>query len=141
MAAYGNMEKGFPGLLYGLTETHQIDSRLADGAVPFGAVVFGSGNGEQCKNTGTANPLGIASSTALDQNGYKNGDCVNVVRTGKVWAVAGGAITADTEVAVNTTTGKIVAKPQSTTEGVVNTGWFARSTTEADGDLVIVDLG
>lgn len=141
MAAYGNMDKALPGELVGLTNTHQIDSRLADGAVAFGAVVFGKGDGEQVSTTASGSPLGVAARTALDTYEYKDKDCVNVVRTGKVFCVAGGAITADTEVALNTSTGKIVAKPQSATEGVVNLGWFARSTAEQADDLVIIDLG
>ena len=110
MPAYGNMDKGLPGDLFGLTGTHQIDSRLAKGQVPFGAPVFGTGDGEQVTATGDSAILGIAARTAKDSPDYRDGDAVNVVRTGKVWGVAAEAISADAEVSVNASTGKIIAK-------------------------------
>lgn len=136
MAAYGNMEKAVPGLLYGLH--HQIDSRLVSGgAIPFGVAVSAA-NGDQIV-IGGSNVLGIVARTALDQATNKVGDCVNVVRTGKVWAEASEAIAADAEVAVDSTTGKIVAKPGSTTAGKINTGWHARTALDAAG-LILIDL-
>lgn len=110
MAAYGNMDKGLPGLLDGLTETHQIDSRLADGEIGFGVPGFGAGDGAQVKAKGDAALLGITARTDYDFPGYRDGDAVNVVKTGKVWAKAGEAISADAEVSVNGATGKIIAK-------------------------------
>lgn len=110
MSAYGNMDKGLPGLLFGLTVTHQIDSRLAKGAIGFGVPCFGTGDGEQVEKAGEGALLGITGRTDYDAPGYRDGDAVNVVRTGKVWGVAGEAITADTEVSVNGSTGKILAK-------------------------------
>lgn len=110
MSAYGNMDKGLPGLLFGLTVTHQIDSRLAKGAIGFGVPCFGTGDGEQVEKAGEGALLGITGRTDYDAPGYRDGDAVNVVRTGKVWGVAGEAITADTEVSVNGSTGKIIAK-------------------------------
>lgn len=110
MAAYGNMEKGLPGLLFGTSTTHTIDSRLADGDVPFGAVVFGKGDGEQVSKTGDGAALGVACRTALDQPEYKDGDCVNVCRTGKLYVEAGEAISADSEISVNASEGKFIAK-------------------------------
>lgn len=110
MAAYGNMDKGLPGLLDGLTVTHQIDSRAALGDVPFGAPCFGAGDGEQAKANGDSALLGIAARTALDQPEYKDGDTVNVAKTGKVWVEAGEAISADAEVSINGSTGKVIAK-------------------------------
>lgn len=110
MAAYGNMDKGLPGELVGLTPTHQIDSRLASGAVPFGSLCFGLGDGEQVSATGESALLGIAARTALDKSEYENGDAVNVCRTGKILAVAGANLTADNEVSVNASQGTIVAK-------------------------------
>lgn len=109
MAAYGNMDKGLPGGLIGLTETHQIDSRLAKGDIPYGAPVFGTGDGEQVTRTGSA-LLGVAGRTAKDTQEWKDGDSVNVVRTGKVWGVAGSALSADAEISVNASTGKFVEK-------------------------------
>lgn len=110
MAAYGNMDKGLPGLLDGLTVTHQIDSRAALGDVPFGSPCFGAGDGEQVKAKGDSALLGIAARTALDQPEYKDGDTVNVAKTGKVWVEAGEAISADAEVSINGSTGKVIAK-------------------------------
>lgn len=110
MAAYGNMDKGLPGELVGLTPTHQIDSRLAKGAVPFGGLCFGTGDGEQVTATGESALLGIAARTALDTPEYVDGEAVNVCRTGKIFGTAGEAISADAEVSVNASTGKIVAK-------------------------------
>ena len=66
MAAYGNMDKGLPGELVGLEVTHQIDSRLAKGAVPFGGLCFGTGDGEQVTAKGEGALLGIAARTALE---------------------------------------------------------------------------
>lgn len=109
MAAYGNMDKGLPGGLIGLTETHQIDSRLAKGDIPYGSPVFGTGDGEQVTKSGDA-LLGVAGRTAKDTPEWKDGDAVNVVRTGKVWGVAGEAISADAEISVNASTGKFIAK-------------------------------
>lgn len=106
MAAYGNMEKAVPGLLDGLY--HQIDSRLADGAIEFGDVVCGK-DGDQVF-VGGDTPLGIVARTALDAPDYPNKSAVNVARTGKIWANASEAITADSEVSVNASTGKIIAK-------------------------------
>ena len=110
MAAYGNMDKGLPGELVGLTNTHQIDSRLAKGAVPFGGLCFGTGDGEQVTAKGDGALLGIAARTALDTPEYVDGEAVNVCRTGKIFGVAGEAVSADAEVSVNASTGKIVAK-------------------------------
>ena len=110
MAAYGNMDKGLPGELVGLTPTHQIDSRLAKGAVPFGGLCFGTGDGEQVTATGDSALLGIAARTALDTPEYVDGEAVNVCRTGKIFGTAGEAISADAEVSVNASTGKIGVK-------------------------------
>ena len=120
MAAYDNMDANLPGLLVGLSSTHTIDSRLADGDIGFGVVAFGSGDGEQCKTNGAEKPLGITCRTALDKSGYKDGDAVNVVRTGKIVAKVSAAINADTEVSVNTVTGAIIAKTNAVT-GVAKT--------------------
>lgn len=108
MAAYGNMDKAAPGLLDGLH--HQIDSRLAKGAVEFGAVVFGTGDGEQVTSTGEGAPLGIASRTDTDAPKFLDKTAVNVVRSGKVWAPAAEAVNADSEVSVNASQGQIIAK-------------------------------
>ena len=139
MAAYGNMEKGLPGLLFGLTNTHTIDSRLASGVVPFGAVVEGVGDGEQCKVLSEGKPFGVAVRTALDRTEYKDKDSVNVLREGKVWVTAGETIEADKEVAFDTATGKFVSKPASTTAGKVELGWFARSSA-SEGELVLIEV-
>ena len=106
MADYGNMEKAVPGLLYGLN--HQIDSRLADGAIEFGDVVCGK-DGDQVTLGGDV-PMGIAARTALGTPNYPDKAAVNVCRTGKVWANAAEAVTADSEVSVNASTGKIIVK-------------------------------
>ena len=110
MAAYGNMDKGLPGELVGLTPTHQIDSRIAKGAVQFGGLCFGTGDGEQVTAKGEGALLGIAARTALDTPEYVDGEAVNVCRTGKIFGTAGEAVSADTEVSVNGSTGKIIAK-------------------------------
>ena len=66
MSAYGNMDKGLPGLLFGLTVTHQIDSRLAKGAIGFGVPCFGTGDGEQVEKAGEGALLGITGRTDYD---------------------------------------------------------------------------
>ena len=91
MAAYGNMDKGLPGELVGLEVTHQIDSRLAKGAVPFGGLCFGTGDGEQVTAKGEGALLGIAARTALDTPEYVDGEAVNVCRTGKIVAKTSAA--------------------------------------------------
>lgn len=140
MAAYGNMDKGLPGELVGLTPTHQIDSRLAKGAVPFGAPVFGTGDGEQVSVNGDTALLGIAARTALDTPEYKDKDAVNVCRTGKIFGVAGEAISADAEVSVNGSTGKIVAKT-SAAAGAKRTVTITASGTSAADKTVTVKVG
>ncbi len=140
MAAYGNMDKGLPGELVGLTPTHQIDSRLASGAVPFGAVVFGTGDGEQVTVSGDSAILGIAARTALDTPEYKDKDAVNVCRTGKVFGVAGEAISADAEVSVNGSTGKIVAKT-SAAVGAKRTVTITIANASAASKVVTVVVG
>lgn len=140
MSAYGNMDKGLPGDLVGLTVTHQIDSRLAKGAVPFGAVVFGTGDGEQVEVAGDSAPLGIAARTALDTPEYKDKDAVNVVKSGQVFGVAGEAITADAEVSINGSTGKIIAKT-SAAAGAKRTVTITLSGTSATGKVVTVTIG
>lgn len=140
MAAYGNMDKGLPGELVGLTPTHQIDSRLAKGAVPFGAPVFGTGDGEQVSVNGDTALLGIAARTALDSPEYKDKDAVNVCRTGKIFGVAGEAISADAEVSVNGSTGKIVAKT-SAAAGAKRTVTITASGTSAADKTVTVKVG
>lgn len=140
MAAYGNMDKGLPGELVGLTPTHQIDSRLAKGAVPFGGLCFGTGDGEQVTATGDSALLGIAARTALDTPDYKDGDAVNVCRTGKIFGTAGEAISADAEVSVNATTGKIVAKT-SAAAGAKRTVTITLAEASAASKVVTVVVG
>lgn len=140
MSAYGNMDKGLPGDLVGLTVTHQIDSRLAKGAVPFGAVVFGTGDGEQVEVAGDSAPLGIAARTALDTPEYKDKDAVNVVKSGQVFGVAGEAITADAEVSINGSTGKIIAKA-SAAAGAKRTVTITLANTSAADKVVTVTIG
>ena len=140
MAAYGNMDKGLPGELVGLTPTHQIDSRLAKGAVPFGAPVFGTGDGEQVSVNGDTALLGIAARIALDTPEYKDADAVNVCRTGKIFGVAGEAISADAEVSVNGSTGKIVAKT-SAAAGAKRTVTITIANASAASKVVTVVVG
>lgn len=140
MAAYGNMEMGLPGLLVGLTETHQIDSRLAKGEIKFGVPAFGTGDGEQVQGKGDAALLGITGRTNYDFPGYRNGDAVNVVRTGKVFAVAGEAISADAEVSVNGATGKIIAKT-SAAAGAKRVVTITVASASAEGKVVTVVVG
>ena len=140
MAAYGNMDKGLPGELVGLTNTHQIDSRLAKGAVPFGGLCFGTGDGEQVTAKGDGALLGIAARTALDTPEYVDGEAVNVCRTGKIFGVAGEAVSADAEVSVNASTGKIVAKT-SAADGAKRTVTITLANTSATGKVVTVVIG
>lgn len=140
MAAYGNMDKGLPGLLDGLTETHQIDSRLADGEIGFGVPGFGTGDGEQVKATGDAALIGITGRTDYDYPGYRDGDAVNVVKTGKVWAIAGEAISADAEVSVNGATGKIIAKT-SAAAGAKRVVTITAASASAEDKVVTVVVG
>ena len=140
MAAYGNMDKGLPGELVGLEVTHQIDSRLAKGAVPFGGLCFGTGDGEQVTATGESALLGIAARTALDTPDYKDGDAVNVCRTGKIFGTAGEALSADAEVSVNASTGKIVAKT-SAAAGAKRTVTITVAGTSAASKVVTVVVG
>lgn len=136
MAAYGNMEKAVPGLLDGLN--HQIDSRLADGAIDFGDVVCGK-DGDQVTLGGDV-PLGIVARTALDAPNYPNKVAVNVARTGKVWANASEAVTADSEVSVNASTGKIIAKT-SAAAGAKRTLTITVANASAEGKKVTVVVG
>lgn len=138
MAAYGNMDKGLPGLLDGLTETHQIDSRLADGEIGFGVPGFGAGDGAQVKAKGDAALLGITARTDYDFPGYRDGDAVNVVKTGKVWAKAGEAISADAEVSVNGVTGKIIAKTSAAAGAKRVVTITASGTSAADKTVTVV---
>ena len=140
MAAYGNMDKGLPGELVGLTPTHQIDSRLAKGAVPFGGLCFGTGDGEQVTAKGEGALLGIAARTALDTTEYVDGEAVNVCRTGKIFGTAGEAISADAEVSVNASTGKIVAKT-STAAGAKRTVTITLANASAASKVVTVVVG
>lgn len=136
MAAYGNMEKAVPGLLDGLN--HQIDSRLADGAIDFGDVVCGK-DGDQVTLGGDV-PLGIVARTALDAPNYPNKAAVNVCRTGKVWANASEAVTADSEVSVNASTGKIIAKT-SAAAGAKRTLTITVADASAEDKKVTVVVG
>lgn len=136
MAAYGNMEKAVPGLLDGLN--HQIDSRLADGAIEFGDVVCGK-DGDQVILGGDA-PIGIVARTALDAPNYPNKSAVNVARTGKVWANASEAVTADSEVSVNASTGKIIAKT-SAAAGAKRVVTITVANASAEGKKVTVVVG
>lgn len=140
MSAYGNMDKGLPGLLVGLTETHQIDSRLAKGEIKFGVPAFGTGDGKQIQGKGDSAPLGITGRTDYDYPGYRDGDAVNVVRTGKVYAVAGEAISADAEVSVNGSTGKIIAKT-SAAEGAKRVVTITVADASAENKVVTVVVG
>lgn len=140
MAAYGNMDKGLPGELVGLEVTHQIDSRLAKGAVPFGGLCFGTGDGEQVTAKGEGALLGIAARTALNTPEYADGEAVNVCRSGKIFGTAGEAVSADDEVSVNASTGKIVAKT-STAAGAKRTVTITVSGTSAASKVVTVVVG
>lgn len=134
MAAYGNMEKAVPGLLDGLN--HQIDSRLADGAIEFGDVVCGK-DGDQVILGGDA-PLGIVARTALDAPNYPNKSAVNVARTGKIWANASEAVTADSEVSVNASTGKIIAKTSAAAGAKRVVTITAAGTSAADKKVTVI---
>ena len=140
MAAYGNMDKGLPGELVGLEVTHQIDSRLAKGAVPFGGLCFGTGDGEQVTAKGDGALLGIAARTAIDTPEYVDGEAVNVCRTGKIFGTAGEAISADAEVSVNASTGKIVAKT-SAAAGAKRTVTITLANASAASKVVTVVVG
>ena len=140
MAAYGNMDKGLPGELVGLTPTHQIDSRLAKGAVPFGGLCFGTGDGEQVTAKGDGALLGIAARTSLDTPEYVDGEAVNVCRTGKIFGTAGEAVSADAEVSVNASTGKIVAKT-SAAAGAKRTVTITLANASAASKVVTVVVG
>ena len=140
MAAYGNMDKGLPGELVGLTPTHQIDSRLAKGAVPFGGLCFGTGDGEQVTAKGEGALLGIAARTALDTPEYVDGEAVNVCRTGKIFGTAGEAVSADAEVSVNASTGKIVAKTNAAA-GAKRTVTITLANESAASKVVTVVVG
>ena len=140
MAAYGNMDKGLPGELVGLEVTHQIDSRLAKGAVPFGGLCFGTGDGEQVTAKGEGALLGIAARTALDTPEYVDGEAVNVCRSGKIFGTAGEAVSADAEVSVNASTGKIVAKTSSA-DGAKRTVTITVSGTSAASKVATVVVG
>ena len=140
MAAYGNMDKGLPGELVGLEVTHQIDSRIAKGAVPFGGLCFGTGDGEQVTAKGEGALLGIAARTALDTPEYVDGEAVNVCRTGKIFGTAGEAVSADAEVSVNASTGKIVAKT-SAAAGAKRTVTITVAGTSAASKVVTVVVG
>lgn len=134
------MDKGLPGLLVGLTATHQIDSRLAKGEIKFGAPAFGTGDGEQVQGKGDAALLGITGRTDYDFPGYRDGDAVNVVRTGEVFAVAGEAISADAEVSVNGVTGKIIAKT-SASAGAKRVVTITVASASAENKVVTVVVG
>lgn len=140
MSAYNNMEKGLPGLLFGLSTTHQIDSRLADGDIAFGVPVFGSGDGEQVKAAGDTAVLGVSARAALDSDRYVDGDAVNVCRTGKIWMEAGAAINADAEVSVNASAGTIIAKT-SAANGAKRVVTITASGTSAADKVVKVIVG
>ena len=140
MSAYGNMDKGLPGLLVGLTATHHIDSRLAKGEIKFGVPAFGTGDGEQVQGKGDSALLGITGRTDYDYPGYRDGDAVNVARTGKVYAVAGEAISADAEVSVNGSTGKIIAKT-SAAEGAKRVVTITVAGASAENKVVTVVVG
>lgn len=140
MAAYGNMDKGLPGELVGLTPTHQIDSRLAKGSVPFGGLCFGTGDGEQVTAKGEGALLGIAARTALDTPEYVDGEAVNVCRTGKILGTAGEVVSADAEVSVNASTGKIVAKT-SAAAGAKRTVTITIANASAASKVVTVVVG
>jgi len=140
MSAYGNMDKGLPGLLVGLTETHQIDSRLAKGEIKFGVPAFGTGDGKQVQGKGDSALLGVTGRTDYDYPGYRDGDAVNVVRTGKVYAVAGEAVSADAEVSVNGATGKIIAKT-SAAEGAKRVVTITVAGASAEDKVVTVVVG
>ena len=133
------MDKGLPGGLIGLTGTHQIDSRLAKGNIPYGAPVFGTGDGEQVTRTGSA-LLGVAGRTAKDTTEWKDGDSVNVVRTGKVWGVAGSALSADAEISVNASTGKFVEKT-SAADGAARVVTITVTNNSNTAQLVTVIVG
>lgn len=140
MSAYGNMDKGLPGLLFGLAHTHTIDSRLAKGAVKFGAPCFGTGDGEQVTGSGDSALLGIAARTALDKPDYIDGASVNVCRTGKIYVEAGEAISADAEVSVNGSTGKVIAKT-SAAAGAKRTVTITIANASAEDKVVSVFVG
>ena len=65
---------------------------------------------------------------------------MNVVRTGKVYAVAGEAISADAEVSVNGSTGKIVAKT-SDAEGAKRVVTITVAGESAENKVVTVVVG
>lgn len=140
--AYGNMNKAVAGLIDGLH--HDIESRLVAGStgdkLDFGKAAFAAStpDGESAAKTGSV-VIGITTRTAKVGEGYDVGDCANVMTRGRVWAVAGGAITADSAVKVSSA-GKVVAS--STASSIAFPGHaVAKTAAAADGDLVLVEIG
>ena len=84
--------------------------------------------------------LGIAARTALDTTEYVDGEAVNVCRTGKIFGTAGEAVSADAEVSVNASTGKIVAKT-SAAAGAKRTVTITVAGTSAASKVVTVVVG
>ena len=84
--------------------------------------------------------LGIAARTALDTPEYVDGEAVNVCRTGKIFGTAGEAVSADAEVSVNASTGKIVAKT-SAAAGAKRTVTITLANASAASKVVTVVVG
>ena len=105
-----------------------------------GGLCFGTGDGEQVTAKGEGALLGIAARTALDTPEYKDKDAVNVCRTGKIFGTAGEALSADAEVSVNASTGKIVAKT-SDAAGAKRTVTITIANTSATDKVVTVVIG
>lgn len=125
----------------------QVDSYLAEGAVPFGAAVV-QGTGDRQGAVAAADDdvfLGVAIHTHTvvndgEADGYADKDAVSVVTYGRVWVEADGAVAkeADAYVLIDGAPGDVGVKFTATATD--NLGPVGRFKTSGEDELVVLEV-
>ena len=137
---------GFSGMLAEQFSQRQVDSYLAvPGPVASGDAVEYVASTENVRHatvlSDAANFIGVALFSLHQENPegtfmYKDKTEFPVIARGRVYAVAGGAVTVGAEVVPSTGTGtKFTAGA-----GTASTKAYARTAAGADGDIFIIEL-
>lgn len=145
-----NMETGFPGMLYDLSDK-TVDSFAVEGEDGIGvgvAVIRGTNSEKQVKAASTAgdgaNVIGITMHTHKELPGdgayYPEGYAVPVVTKGRVWVQTGGAVDAGDVANIKLADGTFVA--DAVASGIEAIGCGAKFITSTDAaGIAVIEIG
>jgi hypothetical protein len=140
-----DMVKGFKGMLAEQFSMRQVDSGLVEtAAVGLGvALAAGSADGQYVAAAADAAVLGISlyePTRELASGGsyeYAVKEEMPVLKKGRIWMIANGALAVGAEVAYDPATGKVGAVSAGVTTLAMG---VAVSSSSADGDLIVIEF-